>query len=172
MTVAPFYLMIGAALVGIFLYFKPLKVDIAEADELPQIELTNFRVHDVTTEGVKTVLAGKNVRRFDLRYVVSDINLTDRGGSHIENMQARRGIYEAPMVFLEDKVRYARDDGVVFTTSKAEYNQTSGLIRTFGRFTLNREQDTLTGYDLLYGTRSGDIAASRIKGDYRMKEKM
>jgi len=170
MNVTPFYMLIGIVLAGIFFFFKPLKVDIAETGELAQIELSDFRVYEVVPRGVKVVLAGSSVKRFEDRYQVEEINLTDRSGNHIENMKANRGIYKEPMIYLYDRVRYTRDDGVSFETEQADYNQTSGQINTAGPFVLRQSQDRVTGNDLVYNTESGDLAAKHIEGFYRLKE--
>lgn len=170
MNITGFYAAIGAVLVAIFLFFKPLKVDIANPGDLPQIELQHFMVHEVTTAGVKTILAGQYARRYEDRYVVTDVNLTDRNERHIENMQAGRGIYREPIVILKDHVRYRRDDGVRFRTDYAEYNQTSGQLAANDDFVLRRGTDRLNGKALQYNTITGDIAAKQIVGVYLLKE--
>lgn len=170
MNVSIFYLFIGSVLIAVFFLFKPLKVDIADAGELAQIELTDFRIHELTTDGIKTVLTGSEVKRFENRYEVRDINLTDQSDNRIENVQADRGVYKDPMIYLNDHVQYSREDGIVFKTNEAEYNRTSGAIITTGLFELRRAQDSLDGYNLSYNTKTGQISAKQIEGSYLLKE--
>jgi len=171
MSVTTFYLLIGAVLGSIFLFFKPLHVDIASPGELAQIELERFRVYEVSSEGVKTILGGRHASRFPDRYEVDDLNLTDRSEGHVETMQANKGIYKEPLISLAGDVRFRRDDGVMFETAQADYNQTSGAVRAPGDFVLWQAQDRVDGTDLRYNTISGDVTAKRIVGVYTMKEK-
>jgi len=170
MSVTTFYLMIGALLASVFLFFKPIKVDIAETGELAQIELDRFVVHEVVPAGVKTILAGAHAKRFEDRYEVQELNLTDRSETHVENMQAKSGIYREPLISLRDDVRYARDDGITFETDSADYNQTSGEMKTNGPFVLWQAHDRIDGTDLVYNTKTGEVAARRIIGNYFMKD--
>ena len=170
MNVVTFYLLVGAVLGSVFLFFKPMKVDLAEPGELAQIELDRFTVHEVTTSGVKTILAGSHALRFTDRYEVSDLNLTDRSENHTENMRADRGIYREPMISLRDDVQYKRDDGIGFTTQNVDYNRTSGEMTAAGPFVFWQAKDRLEGRDLLYNTKSGQIAAKAITGNYYLKD--
>ena len=172
MNINAFYLMIGAILGAVFLFFKPLKVDLASPEELAQIELNRFVVHEVNESGVKTILAGSYAQRFADRYEVSDLNLTDRSDKHIENMTAKRGVYREPMVYLQDDVNYRRDDGIRFETDSVDYNQTSGRMSTDGAFVLKRGEDRFKGNDLVYNTKRGTISAKQIEGIYILKDSM
>ncbi|UFS61318.1 hypothetical protein LOH54_06530 [Sulfurimonas sp. HSL-3221] len=172
MSVTSFYLLIGAVLGGIFLFFKPLQVDIASPGELAQIELDRFTVYEVASTGVKTILAGHHASRFPDRYEVVDLNLTDRSEGHVETMKASKGIYKEPLITLEGDVRFRRDDGITFETAKADYNQSSGEVRAPGAFVLWQARDRVDGRNLYYNLNSGDISAKKIVGIYTMKEKM
>jgi len=170
MNITVFYLLIGAVLGSMFLFFKPLQVDIASPGELAQIELDRFVVHEVTDAGVKTILAGNHARRFEDRYEVDELNLTDRSQGHVEKMHATKGLYRAPLISLRDNVRFERDDGVVFETQSADYNQTSGEVSTNGSFVLWQAKDRIDGTDLRYNTKSGKISAKQIVGNYTLKD--
>jgi len=172
MNVTVFYLFIGAVLAGIFFFFKPLKLDIATPGELAQIELDRFRVHEVAADGVKTIFAGAHARRFEDRYEVDAPDITDRSEGHVDTMKAKEGLYRAPMISLRGDVRFERDDGIVFETQHADYNQSSGEVRTRGGFVLWQAQDRVDGSDLLYNIKSGDLSARRIVGIYTLKESL
>lgn len=170
MSLTSFYLLVGALLGAVFLFFKPLKVDIADPGEMPQIELERFMVHEVTEQGVKTILAGRYARRYEDRYTVDDVNVTDRTDVHAQNMQAGQGVYREPVIMLQDNVRYRRDDGVRFQTQSAEYNQSSGDVAADTHFILWQGNDRLEGDALRYNTKSGDASGKHIVGDYEIKE--
>jgi len=171
MNVVTFYLLVGAVLGSIFLFFKPMKVDLAEPGELAQIELDRFVVYEVTTTGVKTILGGSHALRFADRYEVSDLNLTDRSKEHIETMWAKFGIYREPLVSLRENVHYERDDGIDFETGSADYNRSSGQMVAAGPFVLWQGHDRVEGEDLIYNSQSGEISAKKIVGNYTVKDK-
>jgi hypothetical protein len=171
MNVVTFYLFIGAVLGSVYLFFKPMKVDVAEPGELAQIELDRFIVHEVVPKGVKTIMTGSHALRFTDRYVVSDLNLTDRSEGHTENMRAKSGTYREPMILLRKDVRYRRDDGIRFETDSVDYNRSSGQMVAPGPFVLWQAHDRITGRDLIYNTKRGEISAEKIVGNYFLKEK-
>lgn len=171
MNVVPFYLFVGAVLGGIFLFFKPLHVEIAKTEELAQIELNRFLVHEVTPEGVKTILGGTHAQRFKDRYVVEDINLTDRSGRFEENMKADRGTYKGSVITLDDNVRYRRDDGIAFRCMHAVYDQNTSMAETIGAFDLWQGGDRISGRNLRYNSRTGDVFAKDVVGYYRIKDR-
>jgi len=171
MNVVTFYLLVAAVLASVFVFFKPLKVAVAKPEELAQIELDRFVIHEVTSDGVKTIMGGTHAQRFEDRYVVNDLNLTDRSEEHIENMHAQKGTYQEPMIYLHKDVRYTRDDGIRFESDDVEYNRTSGQMRANGPFVFWQSRDRLDGQDLFYNSISGDITAKSISGNYYLKDK-
>lgn len=170
MSLSAFYMLVGAALVAVFLFFKPLNVDIANPGEMPQIELERFVVHEVTEAGVKTILAGRYARRFEDRYTVDDVNVTDRAQAHVQSMRAGKGIYKEPVILLQKNVRYRRDDGIRFETEQVEYNQTSGTMAADDDFILWQGKDKVVGRSLRYNTASGEASGKNIVADYDIKE--
>lgn len=170
MNVISFYLLTGAMLIGIFVFFKPLNIEIETPGELPQIELNRFLVHEVTPKGVKTILGGAHARRFEDRYVVEDINLTDFSGMHEQNMKADNGTYKGSIITLKNNVRFKRDDGIVFECRQAVYNQDTAVANTIGEFNLRRGTDSVIGSDLIYNGKTGDVFAKRVTGRYTLKE--
>lgn len=171
MNVVTFYLLVAAILVSVFLFFKPMKVTVSQPGELAQIELDKFVIHEVTPETVKTILAGSQGLRYEDRYEVTDLNLTDRSKLHTENMQAAHGTYSEPMILLHDGVHYTRDDGMKFESNDLDYNRSSGLMRAPGPFVLWQKADRINGHNLVYYTKSGDMAAKKITGNYFLKDK-
>ncbi len=172
MNVTPFYLFIGIVLLSVFAFFKPQKVQIEVPKELAQIELGDFIVHEINPEGVKTIFVGSHARRFEDRYVVNDINLTDRTEGHVENMRADFGIYKDPLITLKDHIRFTRDDGLVFESDRAKYNLDRSAVHVPGKFVMWQKSDRVIGHDLEYNSKSGDIAARRVRAFYTIKEQM
>lgn len=170
MNVVTFYLLTGAVLIGIFLFFKPLNVEIDAPGELAQIELNDFMVHEVTPEGVKTILGGSHASRYEDRYVVEEINLTDYSGTYRQNMKADHGTYKGSIITLKDHVHFERDDGLFFECDQAVYNQDTGVANTIGAFVIWQGPDRVTGTDLIYNGKTGDVSAKRVTGQYTLKD--
>jgi hypothetical protein len=172
MNVVPFYLAVAALLASIYLFFKPLHVEIDAPEELAQIELNGFTIYEVSPRAVKTILAGERAQRFEDRYVVVDINLTDRSHGYRDNMQAHEGVYRNGIVTLDEDVLFHRNDGSWFTTQHALYDQNRSIVRTYGSFIFWRGTDYLEGQDLFYDIRNEVARAKKVRGIYEIKEKM
>ncbi len=170
MNITGFFALLGAVLLAIFLFFKPLRVAPPSDEELAAIELDKFAVYKMTQEGLETLLRGAHAKRFSDRYVVDDINLTDRSKGYTQNMQADHGVYRVPVTTLEGNVSYDREDGVRFVCDRAEYDENRTDIVSVGPFRLSRNKDYVDGTDLHYNSTTGKITAEKVEGIYRMKD--
>lgn len=172
MNVTGFFAFIGAVLLGIFLFFKPLDVKTMTPEELAAIELDGFAVYKMTPSGLETVLRGSHAKRFADRYVVNDINLTDRSEGYSQNMQADTGVYRVPVTTLEGNVRYHREDGVRFACDKAVYDENRTQISSIGPFRISQNGDSVEGLNLRYNSTTGKITAKHVEGLFRVKESL
>lgn len=171
MTVHHFYLLTVSLLAAIYLFFKPIDVQLSDSGEVAQLELENFQLFELNTQRLKTVLSGSGGKRFNDRYEVHDVNFTNNTEESIENMVANYGLYKGETLTLENNVRYRRDDGVNFTCNKAEYNKVTSVIQTVGPFTLWQNENRFSGTDLLYYSKQGKVSADAVTAMYTITEK-
>ncbi len=170
MSVVPVYLALGALLLGIYVFFKPLHVRIDAPAELAQLELQDFTVHEVDPQGVRTILGGKKAYRYEDRYEVDDINLTDRSQGIRQSMYADHGVYRDGIITLSGGVRLLRADGSRFMTDRAVYDRNAATVTAPDAFVFFREGDRIRGRNLYYNLKSGDIRAEAVDGVYRIEK--
>ena len=72
-----FFVLLLSMLLGVFLFFKPIKTAPAPTKEVAQLELINFTLYSMKPEGVENVLAGSLGQRFEDRYEVTNVTFSD-----------------------------------------------------------------------------------------------
>jgi len=172
MNINAFFLIISALLVSIYLFFKPIDIQLDLPDELAQLELNQFVVHEYDTDKLKTILSGSEGKRYEERYEVKDVNYTNNTDRYVENMRADYGFYKEPLMILKKNVHYQRDDGSRFFADHVTYNDETSFTTTDGSFKLWNGHDSIKGQNLSYNSQSGEINATAITGIYFMKESM
>jgi LPS export ABC transporter protein LptC len=166
-----FFLSVGAVLLLILLLFRPMQTQTEVTQEVAQLELFDFVLHELDQQGLRNVLSGSEGKRFTDRYVIKDVNYTDNTKKYVENMRSDTGVYKGNVVTLEGNVRYHRKDGIYFNSEKATFDQNQSVARTHGKFVLTRVSDRVQGDDLYYNSDSGKIKAQNITAFYRINEK-
>lgn len=165
-----FFLLVAAVLGVIFLGFKPLAIKAQGSGEFAQIELTAFTVHELTTDGVKTIFTGADARRYEDRYEVYAMQLTDRSGEFQQQMEANFGVYKEPLVTLHGNVRYRRDDGLYFNCNEAIYDRNRSVAHTEGAFVMGQGTDAVHGDDLVFNSQTSEARAVKIEAYYALEE--
>lgn len=166
-----FFLFVGAVLLFVLLYFRPMQIQTEITEEVAQLELFDFTLHELDPQGLRNVLGGSKGNRFSDRYVIEDVNYTDNTKKYVENMRSDIGVYKGNVVTLEGNVRYHRQDGIYFRSNRATFDQNHSVARTQGAFVLTKGDDSVRGENLFYNSDSGTIKAQNVTGVYMINEK-
>jgi LPS export ABC transporter protein LptC len=166
-----FFLLIGAVLLAVLVFFKPMRTQTEITKEVAQIELFDFILYELDRQGLRNVLSGSIGNRFTDRYVIQDVNFTDNTKKYVENMRSDEGVYQHNVVTLEGNVRYHREDGIYFNSDKATFDQNRSIARTHGPFVMTQGEDRVQGENLFYNSDSGKIKAQNVSGVYMFNEK-
>lgn len=166
-----FFIFIGLVLLLVLTYFRPMQIQTEITEEVAQLELLDFTLHELDQQGLRNVLSGSKGNRFVDRYVIEDVNYTDNTKLYVENMRSDTGVYKGNVVTLEGNVRYHRQDGIYFNSDKATFDQNHSVARTQGPFVLTKEADSVRGENLFYNSDSGKIKAQNVTGVYMINEK-
>jgi len=172
MNINYFVLFLLSLLGGIYLFFKPIDVQLDAPEELAQLELNQFVLHEYDTTRLKTILNGKDGKRFVDHYEIKNVNYTNNTEDYVENMTSDFGLYKGSLITLKKNVHYFRNDGSHFTADHVVYNEKTSEATTIGAFKLWKENDSIEGKDLLYNSQSGETSAKMITGIYLLKESM
>jgi len=167
-----FFLIILAGLIVIYVAFKPLDIKQQEFGEIPLFELSSFTIHELSPDGLVTVMKGSEAVRFKNRYKVEDINYTDNSEKYRANMKANLGIYKdkSEVLNLKGNIVYVREDGLTFKTRKLTYNQKTSIAKTNTKYIMDRNGNEVRGSSLVYNNALERMKSKNITVKYQLKE--
>jgi len=154
----------------IFFLFKPLALKEQSFIDVPQIELKEFTMYEFSPYGLQTLMLGKSGTKYDDRFVVKNIDYTDKSQDYIANMKADKGQYKENIVNLEGNVFYTRNNGFGFKTQKLNYNKkTSEAISDVG-YTAYIGDNTVKGSYIKYNNVQNKVYSKQIDATYQLQE--
>jgi len=166
-----FFIIIIGLLLSVFVFFKPLKIDLPDHKEIAQLELKNFQIYEVNEKGVKSLLEGLRGKRYENRYEVIDVTFKDASKEFIQVMHADHGRYQDDVIYLKDNVIYAQDNNMTFKSDEAIYDVNTSLVTTQGAFVMTSNQNYFKGQKLKFYTKKNKILAKNISGLYQLEQK-
>lgn len=171
MNINIFFIFIAALLASIYIFFSPMKLPINKKSKTAQLQLSDFKVYNLTTHGVKSVFGGSKGFKYGSKYVVYDVNYTDDSTKSLANITALRGVFEQPRVELYGNVFYKNINGLVFKSNEATYNQSSKVLRTKGKYISYKKNDRITGYKLMYDSKNQKATSKNIVAVYQFNKR-
>lgn len=169
MSINRFFILISAFLVGIFMYYKPMKISDAPQKETPKFALENFIIYEMTTKGVGRFFEGKEGERYEDRYEVSSAKFSDNSKKLFESIRSDHARYKEDVIYLNGNVHYVRADGLEFRSNEGTYDKKRSLVQTQGDFIITQNANRIDGTKLRYNTASDTVSANQIRGSYDIK---
>ncbi|MEA3522489.1 MAG: LPS export ABC transporter periplasmic protein LptC [Campylobacterota bacterium] len=171
MNINLFFIIVIALLLSVFIFFKPLEVNLPDHKEIAQLELKNFEIYEVNQEGVKSILEGERGERYENRYEVIDATFKDASKEKIEVMHADYGRYQNDKIYLKENVIYAQDNGITFQSDEAMYDINASLITTQRTFIMTSKENYFKGQKLKFNTKENIMFANTVSGSYNLEQK-
>lgn len=171
MNINIFFVAIFSGLLMVLLLFKPLDQKTSKLNEIPLLELKNFKLTELDKTGLSNVLNASLGYKYKNRYILEKLSYIDSTDKHITNIQADRGIYKGDILSLSENVGYFREDGVSFETQIAKYNKKIKLISSPTSYVSYIRGSTATGSSLTYNNKSGIINSKDVTVNYKIKER-
>lgn len=169
MNINFYFIYISVGLAMIYLFFHPMKLQKLDNSEVPQLELTNFTMYDLNQDGLKSIFGGTKGYRYINRYEVFDINYTDNSKELISNITSNFGIYKNHLVSMSGDLVYTRADGLTYKSDDGNYNQKTGVLRTVGKYISYRNNDRITGENLMYDSKIGYSTSDNVFAIYQIE---
>jgi LPS export ABC transporter protein LptC len=171
MNINLFFIVLLMLLMSVYVFFKPLKIDVPDHKEIAQLELKDFQIYEIEEQGVKSILEGAMGERFENRYEMSNVTFKDTSKQVIEVMHADHGRYQDDTVYLTENVIYAQDGGMTFKSDEAQYDINNSLLTTQGTFVMNINGGAFEGEKLKFNTKENKMLASSVRGFYNLEQK-
>lgn len=158
------YFYLGLLLLGsiIFISLSPQKVHLQEEEEIAQLEFENFKIYEISNEGLSKTLEGEKGEKYKERYVVEMAEMRQRGISFVETLNSNMAIYDTDELFLYGDVIYQRGDGLQFFSDNLTYENKNAFMYVNGAFTLEQNGSIINGFELEYEKNNGKIRALNI----------
>lgn len=169
MNINLFFITLIALLLSVFIFFKPIEVNVPDHKEIAQLELKNFQIYEVEEKGVKSILEGEMGQRFENRYEIRDVTFKDTSKTYMEVMHADHGRYQDDKVYLNQNVTYARADEMTFKSDEAMYDINNSLVTTEGSFIMSAKRNYFKGHKLKFNTKENTMLAQKVSGSYHME---
>ena len=154
----------------IYFLFKPIKITNQKFVDVPLLNVRNFTLYELDTNGLKTIMAGEKALRFSNRYTVDTIDYTDNSKEFISNMKANHGVYKANTVDLKGDVVYVRENDITFNTDTMFYNTATKIASTKDSYISNRGESHMSGKGLVYNAKLKQMTSKSIQISYKMDE--
>ncbi len=169
MSINLFFIFLLALLLGMFGYFTPKLTSAEEAKEIPQIELSQFKLYEISKRGIDHVLEGEKGEKFEDRYTVTSAKFSDNTKHLFQFVTSDQVEYKADRIDLKQNVHYARDDGLEFRSREGTYDTKRSTIRTNGSFVITQKAHRIDGDKLVYDTQYDTVSAERVQIRYQLK---
>lgn len=171
MKITHFFVLLFLFSASLLIMLKPQQYQKTDGEKIPQMEIEDFTLYEINTEGVKSVVSGTIGRQYDLYYEVENAHYVENKNRMGEHLYADRGKFEKDIAYLNENVRYFRDDGLSFESDHAVYDTKKELLYVPKSFVLTQNENIIYGNELHYNAKSGDIDAKQISASYYMKDK-
>jgi len=155
-------------MLGMFSYFKPTNSLQAKAVEVPQFELDQFVIYEISPTRIEHFFEGAHGKRFSDRYEATQAKFTNNEKELLESIRANNVLYKDDAVYVKGNVHYVRADGLEFRSNEGVYDQKHSFVKTNGAFTITKNQNSINGIGLYYDLALDTVSADQIRGSYQL----
>ncbi len=169
MSINVFFLLLVGSLIGMYSYFTPDYPSNNKKEEIPQIELSNFTIYEISKKGIDHILEGKEGKKFDQYYVITSAKFSDNTKNLFQFILSDNADYRNDILKVDGHVHYVREDGLEFRSNEGSYNSKKSLIQTKDSFVITQNSNRIDGTTLNYNTAQDTVSANRVCGVYQLK---
>ncbi|MCX6076695.1 MAG: LPS export ABC transporter periplasmic protein LptC [Campylobacterales bacterium] len=166
-----FFLFITSSLMMIFFLFEPLNIREQNFIDVPLFEMSSFTLLEFDDKNLITLMTGNNAVRYSDRYKVANIDYTDNSKGYRANMKASDGLYQNEIIDLKGDVVYTREDGLIFKSQTADYNNITKIAHTNSDYVSYQGKNRVVGSSLTYNNVLKKIESKNIVANYQLEER-
>ncbi len=155
----------------IFFLFEPLEEKKYTFDEIPLLELKNFKLTELNTQGLSSILESAVGFKYKDRYILQELSFTDSNNKYITNIQSDNALYKNNQLNLDGNVIYFKDGNIHFKTQKANYDKKTKIITSVGKYIAYIGENKAIGTSLMYNNKIQIMESKNIIVNYKVKEK-
>jgi len=171
LRITHFFIFLFIFSISLFVFLEPQSYATNEEDNVPKMELEDFILYEIDKLGVKSVVSGTLGRQFETYYEVENAHYIENKNKIGEHLYADFGRFEEDVAYLNDNVRYFREDGLSFESDHAIYDTKKELLYVPNNFILTQNENIIYGSELHYNSFTGEIDAKKVNANYYIQEK-
>jgi len=171
MRITHFFVVLFLFAASLLVFLKPQEYSKNTQVKIAQLEIEDFTIYEINKEGVQSVVSGTLGRQYPSYYEVENAHYIENKNRLGEHLYADKGKFEKEVAYLDENVRYFREDGLSFESDHAIYNTNKELLYVPKNFILTQNENIVYGSELHYNAKTGKIAAQKIEANYYIEEK-
>ena len=154
-----------------FVFLKPQDYNKATDAQVAQLEIEDFTLYKLDEVGVQSVVSGTIGRQYVSYYEVQNTHYIENTNKLGQHLYSDKGRFEKDIAYLDDNVRYFREDGLSFESDHAVYDTEKELLYVPKKFILTQNENIVYGSELHYDSKTGEVSAQEVDANYYMEEK-
>jgi len=171
MKLTHFFILLFILSAFMYMFFNPQSSSNAIEEDVAQMEIEDFTLYEIDKTGVQSVVSGTLGRQYTEHYDVENAHYVENKNKRGEHLYADKGRFEKDIVYLDDNVRYFREDGLSFESDHAVYDTKKDLLNVPEAFILTQNENIIYGRSLHYNSQTGQMRAKNIDANYYIQEK-
>ena len=171
MRITHFFVLLLLFSVSIFVLLKPQSYAQNTDNNVPRLEIEDFTLYEINTQGVQSVVSGTLGRQYTSHYEVENSHYIQNKNQLGEHLYADKGVFDKDTAYLNDNVRYFREDGLSFESDHAIYDTKKEFLYVPASFVLTQNENIIYGKELHYYSQAGDMQAQDINANYYTQDK-
>ena len=171
MRITHFFVIVFLFAASLLVFLEPQEYLKSTEAKIAQLEIEDFSIYEISKEGVQSVVSGTLARQYPTYYEVENVHYIENKNQLGEHIYADQGKFEKEVAYLDENVRYFREDGLSFESDHAVYNTKKELLHVPEKFILTQNENIIYGTELNYNVKTGAIVAKEIDANYYVEDK-
>jgi len=171
MRITHFFVLLFLFAITLLVFLKPQEYQKNSQEHTAQLEIEDFSIYEINKEGVQSVVSGTLARQYVDYYEVENAHYIENKNHLGEHLYADLGKFEKEIAYLNENVRYFREDGLSFESDHAVYDTQKELLYIPKSFILTQNENIIYGNELKYNVKTGKMSAEKIDANYYLEEK-
>ncbi len=139
-------------------------------NDTAMLELKEFKLFDIGSNGLNMMLQGESGKRFSDRYEINDLNYSNLSTKKSQAMSASLARYKDNILYLDNNVIYQQGENFIFKSNEAIYNEKNNKASTSGKFELKSADGLFGGAALEYNSETQNVKAKSITAIYHLNK--
>jgi len=166
-----FFILLFVLSSSLFVFLKPQDYNKSADTQVPQLEIEDFTLYKLDEVGVQSVVSGTIGRQYVSFYEVQNAHYIENKNKLGQHLYSDKGRFEKNIAYLDDNVRYFREDGLSFESDHAVYDTKKELLYVPQKFILTENENIVYGSELHYNSITGEVLAQDVDANYYMEER-